>query len=304
MILRRLVVGIAGLVMTIGLLTFAVGRVVLGVAGSPEAVSGVVDDVTALPEVRTELVDQITSQFADDPIIAEYADEATVRTAVESVLDSDQFAEFTDSVSGAAYRVFFEGDARAEIDVSQLAEVALDRLATSTDSSEIADLAAEFGIDLGDQSAVDPGTVDAVIDVVDSVGSTLIEDGIEPITLERTDDDPNLLSIVDSVRFWSNVGLGLAVVAAVVMLAVSPVGFLRRLLPLGIAIAASGMLLVGVSRLANLLPLDEVERADMIRAIADALLGRVRGPGMLMVAAGLALVATGLFSRFVPERRR
>lgn len=290
--------------MTLGLLAFAIGRVVLGVAGSAEAVSGVVEQVTDLPEVRTELVDEITTQFADDPIIAEYADEETVRNAVESVLDSEQFAEFTDSAGSAAYRVFFEGEQSAEIDVAQLAEIALDQLADVTESAEIADLAAEFGIDLGGQDVIDPGTVDEVLDTVDEVASTLIEEGIDPITIERTEDDPDLSSIVDSVRFWSNIGLGLAIVAAVVMLAVSPVGFLRRLLPVGIAIGASGALLIGISRVASMLPLDDVDRSEMIRAIADALLGRAGTPGLMMLVIGLGLVGVGIASRFIPERRR
>ena len=304
MILRRFVVGIAGIVMTLGLLAFAVGRVVLGVAGSSDAVASVVEDVTALPEVRTELVDELTAQFADDPMIAEYADEETVRNAVESVLDSDQFADFTDAASSAAYRVFFEGQQSADIDVGLLAEVALDRLAEATDSAELAELAAEFGITLEDNGLIDEGTVDDVIAEVDEITSTLIDEGVEPITIERTEDDPDLSSIVDSVRFWSNIGLGVAAVATVIMLAVSPVGFLRRLLPVGIAVAAAGALLIGVSRFAGLIPLDDVDRADMIRAIADALLGRAASPGYLMLIAGIVLGGVGIASRAIPERRR
>ena len=304
MILRKLVVGLAGLVMTLGLVAFAVGRVVLGVAGSPDAVASVVDDVTALPEVRTELVDELTAQFADDPMIAEYADEETVRGAVEAVLDSEQFADFTDAASVAAYQVFFEGQASADIDVDVLAEVALERLADVTDSAEIADLAAEFGIRLEDAGVVDEGTVDDVAAEVDRITSSIIDEGVEPITLERTEDDPDLSAIVDSVRFWSNIALGLAVVAAVVMLAVSPVGFLRRLLAVGIAIGASGALLIGVSRFANLLPLDNVDRSEMIRAIADALLGRAAGPGYTMLIIGVVLIGVGVATRFIPERRR
>ena len=304
MILRKVVVGLAGLVMTLGLVAFAIGRVVLGVAGSPDAVASVVDDVTALPEVRTELVDELTAQFADDPMIAEYADEETVRNAVESVLDSEQFAEFTDAASSAAYQVFFEGQASADIDVDVLAEVALERLAEATDSAEIAELAAEFGITLEDNGLIDEGTVDDVAAEVDRITSSIIDEGVEPITLERTDDDPDFASIVDSVRFWSNIALGLAVLAAVVMLAVSPVGFLRRLLSVGIAIGASGALLIGVSRFANLLPLDNVDRSDMIRAIADALLGRAAGPGYTMLIIGVVLIGIGVATRFVPERRR
>ena len=304
MILRKVVVGLAGLVMTLGLVAFAIGRVVLGVAGSPDAVASVVDDVTALPEVRTELVDELTAQFADDPMIAEYADEETVRNAVESVLDSEQFAEFTDAASSAAYQVLFEGQASADIDVDVLAEVALERLAEATDSAEIAELAAEFGITLEDNGLIDEGTVDDVAAEVDRITSSIIDEGVEPITLERTDDDPDFASIVDSVRFWSNIALGLAVLAAVVMLAVSPVGFLRRLLSVGIAIGASGALLIGVSRFANLLPLDNVDRSDMIRAIADALLGRAAGPGYTMLIIGVVLIGIGVATRFVPERRR
>jgi hypothetical protein len=298
------VVGLAGLAMTIGLVAFAIGRVVLGVAGSPDAVASVVDDVTALPEVRAELVDELTAQFATDPMIAEYADEETVRNAVESVLDSEQFADFTDAASSAAYQVFFEGEARADIDVDVLAEVALERLAEATDSAELAELATEFGITLEDNGVIDEGTVDDVAAEVDRISSSIIDEGVEPITLERTDDDPDLASIVDSVRFWSNVALGLAVLAAVVMLAVSPVGFLRRLLSVGIAIGASGALLIGVSRFANLLPLDNVDRSDMIRAIADALLGRAAGPGYTMLIIGVVLIGIGVATRFVPERRR
>jgi hypothetical protein len=298
------VVGLAGLAMTIGLVTFAIGRVVLGVAGSPDAVASVVDDFTALPEVRAELVDELTAQFATDPMIAEYADEETVRNAVESVLDSEQFADFTDAASSAAYQVFFEGEARADIDVDVLAEVALERLAEATDSAELAELATEFGITLEDNGVIDEGTVDDVAAEVDRISSSIIDEGVEPITLERTDDDPDLASIVDSVRFWSNVALGLAVLAAVVMLAVSPVGFLRRLLSVGIAIGASGALLIGVSRFANLLPLDNVDRSDMIRAIADSLLGRAAGPGYTMLIIGVVLIGIGVATRFVPERRR
>lgn len=304
MILRKVVVGLAGLVMTLGLVAFAIGRVVLGVAGSPDAVASVVDDVTSLPEVRTELVDDLTAQFAGDPMIAEYADEETVRGAVESVLDSEQFAEFTDAASTAAYQVFFEGQASADINVDVLAEVALERLAEATDSAEIAELAAEFGITLQDNGPIDEGTVDDVAAEVDRITSSIIDEGVEPITLERTDDDPDFASIVDSVRFWSNIALGLAVLAAVVMLAVSPVGFLRRLLSVGIAIGASGALLIGVSRFANLLPLDNVDRSDMIRAIADALLGRAAGPGYTMLIIGVVLIGIGVATRFVPERRR
>lgn len=304
MILRRFIVSIAGIVMTLGLLAFAVGRVVLGVAGSADAVASVVADIMALPAVRTELVDELTSQFADDPLIAEYADEATVRNAVESLLDSDQFADFTDAASSAAYRVFFEGEQSADIDVGLLAEGALDRLAEATNSAEIAELAAEFGIALEEDGLIDEGTVDDVIAEVDEIASTLLDEGVEPITIERTEDDPDLSSIVDSVRFWSNIGLGVAAVAAVLMLAMSPVGFLRRLLPVGIAVAAAGGLLIGVSRSAGLIPLDDVDRADMIRAIADSLLGRAASPGYLMLIAGIVFGGVGIASRAIPERRR
>lgn len=81
--------------MSIGIVAFVLGRVVLGIAGSADAVTAIVDEVTDLPEVRTELVDEIANQFSSDPTISQYATDETVRTAVETVLSSSEFEEFS-----------------------------------------------------------------------------------------------------------------------------------------------------------------------------------------------------------------
>ncbi|MEC6988292.1 MAG: hypothetical protein VXW98_05640, partial [Actinomycetota bacterium] len=213
MLLRRIIVVLASITMSIGIVAFALGRVVLGIAGSAESVTAIVGEVTDLPEVRTEVVNEIANQFASDPMISQYADDETVRLAVETVLSSNEFAAFKDAVSVAAYDVFFEGEESAEVDVNKLASVALNQLAAMTESSELAEIAEEFGIEV-DEGLIETAT-DEVIDAIDE-GSLL--EGIEPIVLERTESDVDLLGVVDSVRMWSNIGLALAVVSAALML--------------------------------------------------------------------------------------
>ena len=309
MILRRLLVAVSGLALSLGVLSFAVGRIILSVAGSSDAVASVVSDVTELPEVRNELATEISGQLADAPLTARYADEATVRSVVDSVLDSEEFSTFTDQAGEAAYRVFFEGYPDAQIDVDPLVLDALDRLAATTDADDLAALATEFGVRLESEGVLAPGTIDPdavaeVAETVDRVTSDILEQGIEPIVIERTEDDLDFGSIVDAVRTWSTIGLVVAVVAAVLILVVSPVALLRRFVPIGIAFAVAGLLLLIVSRAAVVLRLDDVARADMIRAIAEALLGRAGPPGIALIATGAVLVGVGAVTRFVPDRQR
>jgi len=284
--------------MSIGIVAFVLGRVVLGIAGSAEAVTAIVDEVTDLPEVRTELVDEIANQFSSDPTISQYATDETVRTAVETVLSSSEFEEFSSEVSVAAYDVFFEGAAYAEIDVNALASVALDQLAAATQSGELAQMAEEFGID------VDEGALESATDeVVKAVEEGVLAEGIEPIVLERTESDVDLSGVVDSVRMWSNIGLALAVVSAGLMLVLSPAAFIRRLLPVGVALVLAGVVLFGVSRMSGALPIDGVARAEMVRAIADSLVGRVSGPAYTMLIAGAIVSGVSMSARFVSRGR-
>ena len=157
--------------MSIGIVAFALGRVVLGIAGSAESVTAIVGEVTDLPEVRTELVDEIANQFASDPMISQYADDETVRLAVETVLSSNEFAAFKDDVSVAAYDVFFEGAESAEVDVNKLASIALDQLAAVTESSELAEIAEEFGIEV-DEGLIETAT-DVVLDAIEDFGTEM-----------------------------------------------------------------------------------------------------------------------------------
>ena len=302
--MRRLVVAVAGILLSVGVLSFAVGRIVLGVAGSSDAVSSVVADVTALPEVRTELAAEITSQLSDEPVIARVADEETIRGVVDTVLDSDGFAAFSDQAGEAAYRVFFEGAPDAEIDVNPLVFDALERLAETTEAAEITALAEEFGIRLETEGVLPPGTVEEVTAVATDLVSELAETGIDPIVIERTEDDLDFGTIVDSVRLWSTIGLVVAVLAVITILVVSPVALLRRFMPVGVALAVAGLLLLLVSRGTVVLSLDDVARADMIRAIAETLLGRATAPGYTLLIAGAALIGIGLVTRVIPERRR
>lgn len=309
MILRRLVVAVAGVALSIGVLSFAIGRIVLGVAGSSEAVASVVSDVTELPEVRQELASEIAGELADDPLIARYADEETVRSVVDSVLDSEGFSTFTDQAGEAAYRVFFEGYPDARIDVDPLVLDALDRLAATTDADDLAALATEFGVRLEGEGVLTPGTIDPdavaeVAETVDRVTSDILEQGIDPIVIERTEDDLDFGAIVDSVRLWSTIGLVVAIVTLITILVVSPVALLRRFVPIGIALAVAGLLLLIVSRASVVLRLDDVARADMIRAIAESLLGRAGPPAYTLLVAGAVLVGIGAITRFVPDRRR
>ena len=284
--------------MSIGIVAFVLGRVVLGIAGSADAVTAIVDEVIDLPEVRTELVDEIANQFSSDPTISQYATDETVRTAVETVLSSSEFEEFSSEVSVAAYEVFFEGAASAEIDVNALASVALDQLAAATQSGELAQMAEEFGID------VDEGALASATDeVVRAVEEGVLAEGIEPIVLERTESDVDLAGVVDSVRMWSNIGLALAVVSAGLMLVLSPAAFIRRLLPVGVALVLAGVVLFGVSRMSGALPIDGVARAEMVRAIADSLVGRVSGPAYTMLIAGAIVSGVSMSARFVSRGR-
>jgi hypothetical protein len=301
---RRLVVAVAGILLSVGVLSFAVGRIVLGVAGSPDAVASVVGDVTALPEVRDELVTAITERLQDDPLIAAYADPETVRSVVDTVLDGERFATFTDAASAAVYAVFFEGAVEATIDVNGIAFDAVDRLAGTTEVDELRALATEYGVLLEERGIIAPGTVDAVAEAADRIGSDLAEHGIDPIVIERTEDDLDFGTIVDSVRLWSTIGLVVAVLAVITILVVSPVALLRRFMPVGVALAVAGLLLLLVSRGTVVLSLDDVARADMIRAIAETLLGRATAPGYTLLIAGAALIGIGLVTRVIPERRR
>lgn len=131
-------------------------------------------------------------------------------------------------------------------------------MATGVD--QLSALAADYGTRLEEQGVLAPGTVDELLASVDrittGVTESLVERGIDPIVIERTEDDLDFGGIVDSVRFWSTVGLGVAVVAAITILVVSPVALLRRFVPIGIAIAVAGLLLVLVSRGTVLLSLE------------------------------------------------
>ena len=296
MLWRRIIVAVAGLTLAIGVVVFAIGRVILGIAGSPSAVSSVVAEITDLPEVRTEFVDEIANQISSDPMISQYADDATVRSAVSSVLDSPEFELFGDETSAAAYSVFFEGQSNAEIDVNSLAAIMLTQLAADTSSADLQRIAEEFGLN------VEQDHLDVSETLIEGSDGGVLTDGLEPIVLERTESDPDFGAIVNSVRMWSNVGLAVAVISAVAMVVLSPMTFLRRLLPLGVALILAGALLFVASRGAGLLPVDGVARADMVRAIADTLFARVATPAYFMLGSGVVLSAVGMFSGKLSRR--
>lgn len=305
MIVRRLVIIAASVVMTLGLLAFALGRVLLGIAGSADAVGDVVVDVIELPAVRDALADEIVEQIATDDQLAQYVDEDTIRTAVDNVLSTDQLQAVARSLAEGAYAVFIEGDPEAEISLDGVVSVAVAQLADITAEPDLAVMAAEYGVDPAILDDLDPSTVAAIEDAI-AVGSAAVADTIEiePITLERTADDPDLSSLPDTVRFLSNLGLALAIGAAVVMLAVSPVLFLRRFLSLGIVAVVVGVVLLIAANASSLIPTEDAPRPEVVSAIADDLFARFVAPAVTMLVLGVVAMAVGIGARFVPQRRR
>ena len=305
MIVRRLVIIIASVVMTLGLLAFALGRVLLGIAGSADAVGDVVVDVIELPAVRDALADEIVEQIANDDQLVQYVDEDTIRTAVNNVLSTDQLQAVARALAEGAYAVFIEGDPEAEIGLDGVVSVAVAQLADITAEPDLAVMAAEYGVDPAILEDLDPSTVAAIEDAI-AVGSAAVADTIEiePITLERTADDPDLSSLPDTVRFLSNLGLALAIGAAVVMLAVSPVLFLRRFLSLGIVAVVVGVVLLIAANASSLIPTEDAPRPEVVSAIADDLFARFVAPAVTMLVLGVVAMAVGIGARFVPQRRR
>ena len=64
----------------------------------------------------------------------------------------------------------------------------------------------------------------------------------------------------------------------------------------------AGVVLFGVSRISGVLPIDGVARVDMIRAIADSLVGRVASPAYTMLIAGAVVVGVSVSARFVSRK--
>ena len=123
--MRRLVVFAASVVMALGLLAFVLGRVLLGIAGSADAVGDVVVDVIDLPVVRDALADEVAEQLAADEQLSRYVDDATIRAAVDTVLSTDQLQRVARDLAEGAYAVFIEGDDTARIGLDGLVSVAI-----------------------------------------------------------------------------------------------------------------------------------------------------------------------------------
>jgi len=303
--MRRLVVFAASVVMALGLLAFVLGRVLLGIAGSAEAVGDVVVDVIDLPVVRDALADEVAEQVAADEQLSRYVDDATIRAAVDTVLSTDQLQRVARDLAEGAYAVFIEGDDTARIGLDGLVSVAIAELADITAEPDLAVLAAEYGVDPSVLDTLDPSTVAAIEEAI-ATGAEMVGDSIEiePITLERSADDPDLSSLPDTVRLVSNLGLALAIGAAVVMLAVSPVLFLRRFLALGIVAVIVGVIMIIAANLSSLIPTENAPRPEVVSAIAAELFGRFSGPGWTLLVLGLVGMAVGIGARLVPQRRR
>ena len=69
------------------------------------------------------------------------------------------------------------------------------------------------------------------------------------------------------------------------MVIASPVGALRRLLPLGAVVAVAGLVLIGVSRSSGVIDLSSAPRPDLVRAIDRHPLHRAVRCGKLTIAA-------------------
>lgn len=291
--------------MALGLLAFVIGRVLLGIAGSADAVGDVVVDVIDLPVVRDALADEIAEQVAADEELSRYVDEATIRTAVDTVLSTDQLQRVARELAEGAYAVFIEGDDTARIGLDGLVSVAIAELADITAEPDLAVMAAEYGVDPSLLETLDPSTVAAIEDAI-ATGAEMVGDTIEiePITIERSVDDPDLSGLPDTVRLLSNLGLALAIGAAVVMLAVSPVLFLRRFLSLGIVAVIVGVIMIIAANLSSFIPTENAPRPEVVSAIAEELFGRFSGPGWTLLVLGLVGMAVGIGARLVPSRRR
>lgn len=264
-VLRRLIVAVASLVATVALLAFVVSRVLIGIVGSAEATAGLAGDLIQLPPVRDAIAEELVDRLMEEPVVAELGSQA-VRAGVDDVLASGEAARLAEEFGSAAYEVFVVGVPRRSIDIAPTARFAVDRVA---------------GSELGAQ--VDLTTVG-------------------PIDIVRTEQDLDLSWTVDRLRFWSNTSLAVAVLAVAVMVLTSPVGAMRRLLPIGLVVAIAGLVLIGISRASGLIDVADAPRPELVRAIADDLLGRLARPGVLLFGAGVVGVVGGAAARLIPGR--
>ena len=265
MVVRRLIVAIASLVASISLLAFVLSRVLLGIAGSAEATAGLAEDLIDLPPVREAIADEVVDRLMEEPEIAEIGAPA-LRAAVDEVLASGEASRLAGKFGAAAYDVFVVGEPVRAVEIAPTARAAIDRV---------------LGPELG-----------ARVDLAE----------VGPVEIVRTERDVDLSWSVDRLRFWSNTALALTLLSTAVMVVASPVGALRRLLPIGAAVAATGLLLIGISRSSGVIDLSSAPRPDLVRAIADDLLGRLARPGVMLFGAGVLGVAVGLLARLVPRR--
>ena len=265
MVLRRLIVAVASLVATVALLAFVVSRVLIGIVGSAEATAGLAGDLIQLPPVRDAIAEELVDRLMEEPVVAELGSQA-VRAGVDDVLASGEAARLAEEFGSAAYEVFVVGVPRRSIDIAPTARFAVDQVA---------------GSELGAQ--VDLTTVG-------------------PIDIVRTEQDLDLSWTVNRLRFWSNTSLAVAVLAVAVMVLASPVGAMRRLLPIGLVVAIAGLVLIGISRASGLIDVADAPRPELVRAIADDLLGRLARPGVLLFGAGVVGVVGGAAARLIPGR--
>jgi len=264
-VLRRLIVAVASLVATAALLAFVVSRVLIGIVGSPEATAGLAGELVQLPPVRDAIAEELVDRLMEEPVVAQLSPEV-VRVGVDDVLASGEAARLAEEFGSAAYEVFVVGAPRRSVDIEPTARLAVDLV---------------VGSELGSQ-----------VDL----------SGVGPVDIVRTEQDLDLSWTVDRLRFWSNTALAVAVLAAAVAVLASPVGAMRRLLPIGLAVAAAGLGLIGISRASGLIDLTDAPRPDLIRAIADDLLGRLARPGVMLFGAGVAGVVAGVVARVIPRR--
>ena len=265
MVVRRLIVGIASLVASVSLLAFVLSRVLLGIAGSAEATAGLAEELIDLPPVREAIAEEVVGRLMEEPEIAEIGAPA-LREAVDEVLASGEASRLAGEFGAAAYDVFVVGEPARAVEIAPTARAAIDRV---------------LGPELG-----------ARVDLAE----------VGPVEIVRTERDVDLSWSVDRLRFWSNTALAVTLLSTAGMVVASPVGALRRFLPIGAAVASSGLVLIGISRSSGVIDLSSAPRPDLVRAIADDLLGRLARPGVMLFGAGVLGIAVGLLARLVPRR--
>ena len=258
--------GLGALLLALGVATFSV----VGSVSSASATRTTVESLMRNQSFRQAIAEEVVTAIADsgdtpqEKVVFSLA-RPLIENAVSRAIDSPRLQDFIGEVSFKAYEVFVDEQPSAEVDVSPVIDVAVDAI-----------------------KQIDPRI------------AKNFSPKVEPLTLERTVDSPDLRAIRDDVQTGMWVLIVVGVLFQVATWFVSVGHNSKKLLQLGrrIAIVGSAMAIAAVVA-RQVVPGYASENKDLVTAITTFATSPLFVRGIVIALIGVVLAVGG----YLGERR-